>query len=597
MEGIKKPPLFQRENSDPIAQHAVRMVSVDSASLQAKKSTSFKRKKSNRSLSAGEQPSQFMSPLSFENIDVVSTPLSSLRSCSEYQRINSNRNDKKNDQPTNAKKGFWSRFSLFSKNSQPPKNKLKVRFAEEEEETSFLVEKLRFNQANLMEGEDYNYSSTNISESAPTSRLDSPRKSAIRPSFSRQTQKKSSNSSSFFSSSSRASIVHESSMAFDYLFGIHALSKSSMPMEIELKNFKEPQILTTISSNEEHAELSEVESIRERESIGGLQLRRVNSHRSFASLDRLSIDVPTDVYYSAPNTPMELPTPAAFQLNRTETWRPVAAGYWQACMDRLRAKFPPSRGDDLFYESIRIQPFSSGAYLRGMLLAGMSSMVFQIYNCITWSSVATTTTPTLLVSMLYLNLLFQIGLNALQFPFRLRIHFLCWEASRAVEVDAAIHTIRTMLQGDSWLVNRLLGRAIDLLSLLSFVLTEIYLYSTDSQDPLRNVVISLCATNLLTLVSRVVVATIFSLSMHDPHVLSEARRRGLSKCDLDVLPTFVFTTIDEVNNEDCSICLSNFEMGEMLTCLPCDKKHSFHSNCIRQWLERQNSCPLCQKLV
>ena len=118
--------------------------------------------------------------------------------------------------------------------------------------------------------------------------------------------------------------------------------------------------------------------------------------------------------------------------------------------------------------------------------------------------------------------------------------------------------------------------------------------------------------------------------------------------------------LTEVHNEDCSICLSSFDIGEMLITLPCDKKskrrrlsapqntmsrttdertnarrlsnaqslngendsmigrtsrlnstesvgttdtiktkrgHSFHAACIREWLKRQNSCPLCQKLV
>ena len=72
---------------------------------------------------------------------------------------------------------------------------------------------------------------------------------------------------------------------------------------------------------------------------------------------------------------------------------------------------------------------------------------------------------------------------------------------------------------------------------------------------------------------------------------------GLSKIDLETLPTFVYTCREEVVNSDCSICLGGFEMGEMLLSLPCDKKHSFHAQCIRQWLTRQNSCPLCQRLV
>lgn len=593
MEGIKKPPLFQRENSDPIAQRAIRIVSMDSATFQAKKTGSFKRKKSHRSLSAGEtSTNHFMSPLSFENIDLVSTPLSSLRSCSEYQRINSNRNENKGAHADGEKKGFWSRLSFWSKSNQAAKkSKLKVRFAEDtnDDEKSFLVERLRFNQANLMEGEDYNYGGQPSIEPLP--KVDTPRKPAIRPSFMRSTAKKPVAASTL--RSSHASIMHESSMAFDYLFGVNVLSKSNhQPMEIELKNLKEPQVLSLITEN---IEVNEGETYTEPESA---TLRRVNSHRSFASLDRLSIDTPMEIYVPIQHQPEPSP-PRPFQINRSDTWRPYALLQWSTFIDFLRMKFPPTHGDDMFYESIRIQPFSSGAYLRGMLLAGMSSMVFQVYNFMTWSTIVGGPIPNnnFILRILYINLIFQILLNAAQLPFRLRIHFSCWEASRAVEVDTAISTIRTMLLSESWLMNKLLGRCIDFLSIFSFLITEFYLFWTHKQDPLRNVVVSLCATNLLTLVSRIVVATIFSLSMHDPHILSEARRRGLSKWDLERLPSFVFTCREEVNNEDCSICLCNFEMGEMLTCLPCDKKHNFHANCIRQWLQRQNSCPLCQKLV
>jgi hypothetical protein len=72
-------------------------------------------------------------------------------------------------------------------------------------------------------------------------------------------------------------------------------------------------------------------------------------------------------------------------------------------------------------------------------------------------------------------------------------------------------------------------------------------------------------------VTRVVSATIFSLSLTDPQALSEAKRRGLSKREIDHLHTFVFTDMAEVNNDCCSICLSEFDIGEMLICLPCDQ--------------------------
>jgi len=50
--------------------------------------------------------------------------------------------------------------------------------------------------------------------------------------------------------------------------------------------------------------------------------------------------------------------------------------------------------------------------------------------------------------------------------------------------------------------------------------------------------------------------------------------------------------------ESCSICITDFTMGEMVRLLPrCG--HAFHSECVRKWLVDQKSayCPLCQARV
>ena len=163
-------------------------------------------------------------------------------------------------------------------------------------------------------------------------------------------------------------------------------------------------------------------------------------------------------------------------------------------------------------------------------------------------------------------------------------------------------------------MNRLLSYMQVLSSLLFLVWAEAFLWHANSelQHPttsssemkiespamaLREVVVGMAATCVLALLMRVVVAAAFAISMHDPQVLTEARRQGLTRLDLAVLPTFVYGREDEVTNLDCSICLGTFCIGEMLISLPCDKRHSFHATCIRTWLRQQNSCPLCQKIV
>ena len=45
--------------------------------------------------------------------------------------------------------------------------------------------------------------------------------------------------------------------------------------------------------------------------------------------------------------------------------------------------------------------------------------------------------------------------------------------------------------------------------------------------------------------------------------------------------------------DDCSICLSEIKTSEDIIILPCC--HTFHNNCIMQWLARNNTCPICRK--
>ena len=49
---------------------------------------------------------------------------------------------------------------------------------------------------------------------------------------------------------------------------------------------------------------------------------------------------------------------------------------------------------------------------------------------------------------------------------------------------------------------------------------------------------------------------------------------------------------DEDESFDCTICLASVDDGDMVGILPCS--HIFHSECLAQWIQRRNVCPLCQ---
>jgi hypothetical protein len=51
----------------------------------------------------------------------------------------------------------------------------------------------------------------------------------------------------------------------------------------------------------------------------------------------------------------------------------------------------------------------------------------------------------------------------------------------------------------------------------------------------------------------------------------------------------------DIMNEECSICLSHYEVEDTMRSLPCH--HMFHSFCIDRWMEQSSFCPMCKAPV
>lgn len=82
--------------------------------------------------------------------------------------------------------------------------------------------------------------------------------------------------------------------------------------------------------------------------------------------------------------------------------------------------------------------------------------------------------------------------------------------------------------------------------------------------------------------------------------------RGASDNEIARLPSLRIPTNDDKdaqhNNcsatlaqkmlaKKCSICLCEYEKGEIFTTLPC--LHKFHKDCVTNWLSRKATCPVC----
>ena len=83
-------------------------------------------------------------------------------------------------------------------------------------------------------------------------------------------------------------------------------------------------------------------------------------------------------------------------------------------------------------------------------------------------------------------------------------------------------------------------------------------------------------------------------------------RRG-SRPDANWVPTSrdllgqmkkqAFNPEEHPDGIECIICMEEYKEVDEVIELPCDGRHFFHAKCITNWLNTNNSCPLCKKPI
>ncbi|CAL8330920.1 unnamed protein product [Gadus morhua 'NCC'] len=75
--------------------------------------------------------------------------------------------------------------------------------------------------------------------------------------------------------------------------------------------------------------------------------------------------------------------------------------------------------------------------------------------------------------------------------------------------------------------------------------------------------------------------------------LGEAKPRGLTKADIEHLPSYRFNLENHLSEQTlCVVCFCDFECRQLLRVLPCN--HEFHAKCVDKWLKTNRTCPICR---
>eukprot|EP01016_Furgasonia_blochmanni_P015737 TRINITY_DN1873_c0_g3_i1.p1 TRINITY_DN1873_c0_g3~~TRINITY_DN1873_c0_g3_i1.p1 ORF type:complete len:279 (-),score=41.09 TRINITY_DN1873_c0_g3_i1:97-933(-) len=112
------------------------------------------------------------------------------------------------------------------------------------------------------------------------------------------------------------------------------------------------------------------------------------------------------------------------------------------------------------------------------------------------------------------------------------------------------------------------------------------------------------AMNIFDTVFRIAATVVGGVVLCLIKVFDQVRRKMAARRALQALPSEPMTALSPVEKDhlinevkECAICLEFFNESHIVTRLPCNGKHVFHTQCITNWVFEQNSCPMCRIAV
>lgn len=141
-----------------------------------------------------------------------------------------------------------------------------------------------------------------------------------------------------------------------------------------------------------------------------------------------------------------------------------------------------------------------------------------------------------------------------------------------------------------------LSRAFTAVAISWFVVGVWYLSQEDNRGLIYTLVTVFVGFELAVLALSILLGFVIFLFALTPLVRGNNAVPGASEEDLDKLKLFRYGEDGAPHAEPtCSICLCDYEEGDILRELPCKEgRHVFHAECVDEWLMQKLSCPICR---
>jgi len=330
--------------------------------------------------------------------------------------------------------------------------------------------------------------------------------------------------------------------------------------------------------------------------------------------------------------------------------RPVESLPAQAATQGRNAP-PPSQPRVTFQSTIlAMHPHSAAAYLRAMSVFGFGSLIFLLHTMVWWLTEieAQISGPGDALRLLLIGpegcgrrcrlrwhwLSFSIVMGVMKLPFRMATLAALNSVQSRLTRDESRAALEAVVKGWKFGVHKILGRVAQLSVLAGFFIVVAFGGGEYDDGISEKAALDASCANLLVSILRVVLA-VGVLYTHEvrqrrrlERLRSARQRRGLLEREMEALRKETYesagdshpnleaasrqqprhgssSTSDSAssssggfsNKPSCSICLERFVRGDRLWILPCDDRHKFHGDCIKAWLAKNESCPLCTRSV
>lgn len=244
---------------------------------------------------------------------------------------------------------------------------------------------------------------------------------------------------------------------------------------------------------------------------------------------------------------------------------------------------------DPLLDVVRLHPDQAIGFIRVTMLFGILSAVIVGAACflfllVNWTSCGYCNRP--LRWWLLVHTILQLAQVPVRVVFYARLH-------GETHVDRRVQgRVRRITRSPAWRTSK----TVSIATYAWFILGVVWLlnsaYCASCPGLYRLSLAVVLASSLRLLITLGFFYVMFPLGVHGPE---QSAPRAAPKNVIEGLRLTCCSAEQAEAGFSCAVCLSDFQLGEMLRPLPCE--HVFHQSCIDKWLQRNGVCPLCMRDV